>query len=181
MAPSDWALNHRRAVAGAAIVASVVLMFAAGCSVPFPITNDNSDNSNDDPGSPQPAPEPLVMLRLVNGSDAAVDAEIFVSSNSLADPATELFTEDHRFNDSIGLAGTGLLVPGSADSVIIDCAEGLTVGTSGGRFLDVEDGEELGTGTPRILQEEFVFDCGDVVTLVYFFRDDTYGVDVALE
>ncbi len=156
-----------------------VLVMAAGCEVTLS-PNDNT-NGNDNSGPEQPVPEASIVLRLANLTDVAVETEIYLSTNGLDVDSNSLFVPEHRVTEGVGLAATGVLAPDSTDVVDLACGEGVVVGTAGGLFRDVETGEVLGRGTPRILQEGLVFDCGATITLVYREEDGTFSVNVALE
>ena len=55
------------------------------------------------------------------------------------------------------------------------------MGVAGGVFLDAELGTELGVGTPRVVQEGLVFDCGAVITFTYKIEGARYTAVVDLE
>ncbi len=134
-----------------------------------------------DDASAAPTPESAVALRLVNTTDQAVETQVYVSSNGLADPEADLFTPRRLYTGSIGVAASGVLLPNATDTVTIPCSEGMVIGTAGGLFLDAEDGSEAGQGSPRIVQEGWVFDCQDRVTFVYRTVDGEFVADVLLE
>jgi len=162
------------------VVASCVVH--TGCrSLDFIVDDEFPDDGPDDGDTPQPAPDQGIVLRLANLTDAAVDTELFMTTNATSNAMAELFVEENRLIDGVGIAATGLLAPLSSDEIALPCTEELTIGTSGGRFLDQETGEVLGTGTVRILQRGLVLDCGDEISLLYHRDGETYAVDVLLE
>lgn len=153
----------------------------AGCGVSIIGDNGNNGGGGGGTGGPPP-PEAFIALSLVNLTNTTVVAELYVSTNALANPAEDLFDDDNLFTDRVGIAATGLLAPLSSDDVEIPCTPDLVVGTAGGRFLDNETGELLGTGSQRVLQQGLVFDCGARVTLLYrSLGSDEFTVDISLE
>ena len=154
------------------------------CMLEFGAPTENDGNDAAPPPSNQPT-EPTasssVRVVLINATEAALETEFFVSSSPLTDPATDLFSGANLFITGIGLAGTGLLAPGEADSADVPCTDDLTIGTRGGKFLDAETGDDLGTGTTRVLQAGLVFDCGDDISFAYRLDGDQYTVEVSLD
>ena len=161
---------------GLGLVGLILLMPA--CSVTLP---NNPGNGDETGTNPLPDDQQIVALRLANLTDAAVDVEIYVSTNGEHNTAETLFVEENLYTDGIGLAATGLLAPESADSVEIDCTEGMVIGTTGGTFYDVETGDELGVGSARILQHGLVFDCAARITLVFREENGEYTAELKLE
>jgi hypothetical protein len=156
-----------------------MLVALPGCGVSVIVDDGNGGGGGN--GGPPP-PEEFIALNLVNLTTATVEAEVFVSTNALENPTEDLFVSENEFTDMVGIAATGLLAPLSSDDVEIPCTADLVVGTAGGRFLDNETGELLGTGTQRVLQQGLVFDCGARVTLLYRSEgDDVFTVDISLE
>jgi hypothetical protein len=103
---------------------------------------------------------------------AAVDVEFFAANEPLATLPDDLWVPAYRVTASVGVAGTGILEPGNQDSIEFACMPGLTVGTAGGRFLDNETGEFIGSGTARWVQEQPLGLCGSTVTLVFTSNDN---------
>ena len=132
-------------------------------------------------GESQPGPGPVVTLRLANLTEAAVEAEIYISTNAAHNTTETLFVEENLFTEGIGLAATGLLAPLSTDAAEMACTNGMVLGTAGGTFCDPQTGAELGAGAPRILQQGLVFDCNAEITLVYSFENGAYRVNLTLE
>ncbi len=159
---------------------ALLTISSAACDVAFqPDPNDGGDD-----GSDQDNPTPIadtVELRLLNLTSSALEAQIFLGTNGPDATPASLFVPSNLFTERIGLAATGLIQPAGSDTALIDCVDGLVIGTDGGRFLDVETGQLLGTGEPRLLQRGFVFDCDDEITLIYRFTNGGYQVDVNLE
>ncbi len=156
-----------------------LLTVLPACSVTLPGNTGGGDGNTGE--NPVPEDKKIVSLRMANLTDAAVDVEIYVSSNGEHITPETLFVEGNLYTDGIGLAATGLLAPDSADSVDIECSEGMVIGTTGGTFYEVETGEELGVGSARILQHGLVFDCGARVTLVFREENGVYSAELQLE
>ncbi|RME41468.1 MAG: hypothetical protein D6788_01150 [Planctomycetota bacterium] len=97
----------------------------------------------------------------------AVDVGFFVSPTPPVVLPDDLFVEENRFLTSVGVAGTGIVQPLSQDIIEIPCSEGLTLGTSGGRFVDNETGELRGVGQPRWVQEGPLALCDAIVTFEF--------------
>lgn len=150
----------------------------AGCGLDVTVGRNNNGNDN---GAGQPPPEKIVTVQLANLTDAAVETSLYVSTNALADPATELFVPKNLFTKRVGVAATGLIPPLDVDTVEIECGDELTIGTSDARFLDQETGDELGQGNRRIIQLGLVFDCGDAITFIYDRENGAYFVDLNIE
>lgn len=161
-----------------AVLGCLAILPACDVTIVSPNSNSNT-NDNESPGSQ--VPDPKVTLVVGNLTSVAVDAEIYISTNGPGISAEELFVAENKFTDGIGLASSGVMEPTSDDRVEIPCADGLVIGTAGGRFLDPDTGDELGSGPPRILQEGLVFDCEATLTLVFRVEDGDFTVAVALE
>ncbi|NOX59574.1 MAG: hypothetical protein GXP29_12070 [Planctomycetes bacterium] len=158
----------------------VVALLLPACDLTIQPNPDDGLGSLPLPDNPEPIAD-TVNLRLVNLTSSALQAQIFIGSNGSTATLEELFVPANLFTEKIGLAASGLLAPASSDTALIDCFDDLVIGTDGGRFLDVETGQELGMGDPRLLQRGFVFDCDDEITLIYRFTGGRYQVDVTLE
>ena len=102
---------------------------------------------NDNGGSQDPPPE-FLTIRFVNASpDQAVQVQFYATNEPLDAIPEELFADDaYLVQESIGLAGSGLLAPLDQDEIQFECTETLTIGTLGGEFRDNETGEILGRG-----------------------------------
>lgn len=118
----------------------------------------------DDP----PAAADVVTVRFrVFTSNEAVDVAFFATNDPLEVLPDDLFLPANAFSASIGLAGTGIVPPLSEDVIVFPCSETLTLGTTGGRFLDSETGDLLGTGVARWATEGPLGLCGSIVTFEY--------------
>jgi len=160
------------------LAAAAVTAVLAGCGLDVSV--GGNDNGNDN-GAGQPPPSRIVTVQLANLTNAAVETSLFVSTNALADPLTELFVPQNLFTDRVGVAATGLIPPLDVDTIDIECGDELTIGTSDALFLDQETGDELGQGNRRIVQLGLVFDCGDEITFIYDREDGEYLVDLIIE
>lgn len=167
----------RTALLAASCVALVALL-SAGCD--FVPTNPDDGGGDIDTNGTQPVPGPSIAIRFANSTDLAVLADVYVSTNGADLTPEVIFAPANQLTDGVGLASTGVLVPDSTDAVEIPCSAGMVVATTGGVFRDPDTGEELGTGTQRILQEGFVFDCEAEITFVYREVDGEYTVVVTL-
>lgn len=147
-----------------------------GCTA-FPDSN-TSPRPSPPPDNTQPPPPSTVELRFVNLTDAAVATEIYVADGPLENLPDDLITAEHRVLEGIGVAGTGIMSPFSADSIERPCADDLVVGTGGGRFMDADSGEFLGQGPVRFLQAGFQFDCGTTLIFEYSRTADGYNMEL---
>ena len=163
-------------------VASLLWTLPA-CDVTVGLPNDNGSEGSDGGDAEPPAtiPDPIITLHLANRTDFVVEPQIFVSTNGPGATAETLFVESNGFTEGIGLAASGLMAPDSVDVAEVKCVEGLVIGTTGGRFLDAETGDELGIGLLRILQEGLVFDCGAEIALIFRLENGEFTTSVALE
>ena len=98
------------------------------------------------------------------------EVEFYVEQEPIDNIPDDLFVAANLITRSIGVAGSGLIPPRSADEITLDCNADLIFGTRGGRFLDAESGDEVGAGEPRWVQEGPLGLCGAVVA-IEFFRD----------
>jgi hypothetical protein len=115
-----------------------------------------------------------VLVRFRNFAESeAVDVEFYATNNPLAVLPDDLFQEANRVTASIGVAGTSIVQPLRVDAITFTCTEHLTMGTTGGSFLDNETGQARGIGTMRWVQEGPLGLCGHVVT--FEFRPDGEG------
>ncbi len=163
---------------------SVFVIAAAlgGCAAPPPSDgthgpSDNSNSAGDNTNGSLPG-DASVLVRFVNETDVVVEAQFHATFDDIGGSVESLFVPAYLVVDDIGVAGTGLLIPKSADTIKWHCSDGLIVGVAGGRFLDPNSGAELGTGTPRILQQGLVFDCGATITFTY--QQTGYGFTVSV-
>lgn len=111
----------------------------------------------------------VVTVRFRNFSlIEAVHVEFFASTTVLQNLPDDLFVPENSVTASIGVAGTGIIVPLSEDVLDFPCADGLILGTTGGSFVDNETGASLGVGMSRWAQEGPLALCGHTVTFEYF-------------
>lgn len=184
-------LSSQRRVPGLLVILLGISLLVAlpACDVAIVPPNDNGSGgggAGDGSGSgdsepPAPVPDPTVTLDLANRTGFVVEAQIFISTNGPGVTPETFFVDSNAFTEGIGLASSGLMAPDSVDVADIKCGEGLVIGTTGGRFLEVETGDEVGVGPPRILQEGLVFDCGSEIALVFRLENGQFTVSVTLE
>ncbi len=118
--------------------------------------------------------EDVVRIRFRNFTlNEAVDVEFHAANEPLENVPDDLFIPALRVTTSVGVAGTGIIQPRHEDVIEFPCTPDLTIGTSGGSFVDQETGEPRGVGIPRWMQEGPLVLCGNTVT--FEFTDD--GVD----
>lgn len=111
----------------------------------------------------------VVTVRFRNFSlIEAVHVEFFASTTALQNLPDDLFVPENSVTASIGVAGTGIIVPLSEDVLEFPCADGLILGTTGGSFVDNETGAPLGVGMSRWVQEGPLALCGHTVAFEYF-------------
>ena len=111
----------------------------------------------------------------------AVNVEFHVSNTALDDLPDDLFVDEHLVTESIGVAGTGIIEPQTDDEIDLPCTDGLTLGTSGGVFLDNDTGQERGVGTARWVQESPLGLCGSIVTMWFFIVDDEFQTILTID
>ena len=169
--------KHRRKHRAPGYVCLLALIPAGltGCGVDLTVGIGGSG------GADQLPPEQRVEIKLVNRTDAAIETALFVSTNALENPATDLFIPENLFTNRVGVAATGLIPPFGTDMVDIECGEQLTIGTAQSRFLDQETGDPLGVGSSRVIELGPVFDCGDRISFIYDRQGGEYLVDLTIE
>ncbi|MBN1513003.1 MAG: hypothetical protein JXB13_13390 [Phycisphaerae bacterium] len=140
-----------------------------------PPTNGNTPGENTNSSLPGDA---SVLVRFVNETNSVVEVQFHATLDDIGSSEESLFAPQYLVIDGIGVAGTGLLIPRSADTIEWHCSDGLVIGVAGGRFLDPDSGAELGTGTPRMVQQGLVFDCGATITFTY--QETGYGYTVSV-
>jgi hypothetical protein len=153
------------------------LLVLAACSV---VIEPNPGNGNG--GSQEPPPE-FVTIRFINASsDQAVQVEFYATNEPLEAIPDELFADDtYLVNQSIGVAGSGLLEPQSGDEIDFECTETLTIGTLGGEFRDNETGEVLGRGNEVYKAPGGFSLCGGTAVFTYSSAGDEYVTRFAFE
>lgn len=152
----------------AGMLLALVGIWLTGCGVSASVRagdgggGGSSDGNGDGGGSP--AGEDEVRIRFVNSSDLDVDTQFYAANDALADPGEDLFQPKYRIQESIGVAGTGIIQAGTEDEITFPCTEDTVLGTEGGEFLDPDRGTLLATGQRRILRVDLGnFDCGNTV------------------
>ncbi len=161
-----------RVVPGAVVLLLAMSVLTAGSSCSGPIVIDIPGASND----PVPAavPASTVRVRFVNSHPTlGVDVQFYATGNPVSDPATELFVGGFQ-RTNVGLFSRGVIPRLDHDELELPCAEARVIGTLGGLFLDSDTGAVAGTGTQRVLAQDVIFTCGDVIILEYL--DDGGGL-----
>lgn len=163
-----WNTFHRASIG----LTSLLVLASTACSVTAelspPGTGDAGGSTTDRGGG-----DDVVTVTLRNLTDSeAVDVELHTTEEQLANIPTDLFDPDNNFLvvRNIGVGGSGRLAPGQIDTIELDCAPGLLLGTSGGTFVDNESGDERGRGDVRWVQEGAQFSCG--ATIIFEFAGD---------
>ncbi len=128
--------------------------------------NDNSDDTNDNADALVDPNE--VLVRFLNLTDVDVDTEFYAANEPLADPTTELFSDAYLVQAGIGVFGSGVVLAGQTDEIVLPCADATALGTAGGRYLDPDLGTVLAEGQTRLVTAGLNFDCGN--TLIFSFR-----------
>ncbi len=132
-------------------------------------------------GAPVPATaddESLVRVSFVNETDTVVETQFYVLPQGAGATVDQLMLPNNLVTEGVGVAGTGLLIPLTADHIEVACEDGLTLGVAGGRFLDPDTGEERGRGPARVVQQGLVFDCGAEIVFTYKAQGGGYTVVV---
>lgn len=173
--------HMRRQLPSILMVTMLTLIGVANSACDIALTTDfiPPATSNNRPSTPTvteiPLPDPIVTVILANESDVAVDTQLFVLNDVNNPQVDELFAERNQFRRGIGFLSLGILAPGEIVEVTLDCGSALTVGTTGGQFLDPETGDEITNGdTPRTATLGPQFDC--LGTVVFTYRLDENGV-----
>lgn len=135
----------------------LLLGAVAGCGL------DIADSILVSPTAEQPMSDSVTVVFRNRTEADAVDVQFHASNAVLANVSSELFVDANKVVSSIGVAGTGIIEPGEADVISLPCADDLSIGTSGGRFLDNETGAVRGQGVARWVQERPLDLCGAVV------------------
>ena len=120
-----------------------------------------------------------VGFRTLSDSDA-VNVEFYVASEPLSNLPGDLFVEANLVTANIGIAGTGIVLPRSSDTVDLPCSDTLTLGTRGGTFFDNESGEQRGVGDPRWAQASSLGLCGGIVVFTFSETANGFATDVSI-
>ncbi|GEM_PF-974082 len=142
-----------------AIGLTPILILLAGCGLDFAGSILVSPTENG------PDPDTVTVVFRNQTETDAVDVQFYASNAVLVNVTQELFVDANKVVSSIGVAGTGIIQPGDADVISLPCANDLSIGTAGGRFLDNETGAVSGQGVMRWVQERPLGLCGGVVRI----------------
>ncbi len=141
----------------------------------------NNFNNAEKPLQDEPPPR-MVTIQFANLSTTeAVNVDFYLSYERMEFMPNGLFVSGNFFTEGVGVAGTGVIEPRSSDSIEIECTEFLSIGTTGGRFVDGESGESLGVGVPRWLQEGPLAICDGEVTFVYRSEEEGFNTTIVLK
>lgn len=119
----------------------------------------------------------LVSIRFLNQSSQALDVQFYATATDLINPAdvnSVLFTSANHIVANIGFAGSGLIPAGDSDEITLACAGAHTLGTLGGRFVNENSGEQVGTGQQRAFSINLQYNCGDTLSIIYSGSADGY-------
>jgi hypothetical protein len=158
--------------------------YQLGCSLEV---TPGSEFPNDN-GSPENvADKVLVSFRNLT-DDEAVDVEFYFAEGDLENLPGDLFVDENRVgsdvliqDQGIGMANLATLRPGEVDSITLDCDRGLTLGTTGGEFLDAETHEARGAGTMIWLVQDAQFFCGAVIEFRFSSDGDGFKTTYSLD
>ena len=147
----------------------MVISLLSGCPL------DTSHSSSDISNSILPteailrSPDTLVIRFRNLTTTESVQVGFFATNQDIFGLPDALFNADHQVTQSIGFAGTGIIQPGSFDLIEFPCTPSLSIGTSGGNFVDFESGEPRGRGVARWAQEGPLALCGAAVSFDFAF------------
>jgi hypothetical protein len=160
----------------------IIVIAAGGCDSLLTDIADIADTPGIAPDSEVARPaDQFVTIAFRNlATTDAVDVEFYTTMTRPENLPDGLFIEENAVTASLGVAGTGLLVPGSTDVLEIPCNDNLIVGTAGGEFLDNETGETTGRGEPRWLEATSTGLCGAIVGFTFDISGDTFITTVEL-
>jgi hypothetical protein len=165
------------------------VLFSAGCSLDVGVGGGGSSGDNDnDNGTPTSSNDAIIVVFRNLADDEAVDVEFYFAEGPLENVPEDLFLDENRVrdgrviqeHDGIGLINSAILAPHEVDGFELSCDRELSLGTSGGMFLDAETGEELGTGARRWAQQGEQFDCGAIIEFTYDSDRDGFTTTLAL-
>ncbi len=133
-------------------------------------------------GDDNPPPEPTeITVRFINSTDRVVDVQFYTTGQAVANVDTDLFTPANLIAANIGFAGTGILEARGRDQITLSCDVATTLGTRGGRFLDADSGELIGTGRQQVLFTHLQYVCGNVITFTYNESGGAFSTGHAVE
>lgn len=148
----------------------LVGIWLTGCGVSASVRASGGGGGSSDGnggGGSSPAGEDEIRVRFVNSSDLDVDTQFYAANEPLDDPREDLFQPKYRIQESIGVAGTGIVQAGTQDEITFPCSTNTFVGTAGGEFLDPDRGTLVATGQLRFSRVGDSFDCGNTVVFGY--------------
>lgn len=156
------------------VLTSVVLQ-ASNCTSGVGVGVDvNADGVNVDVnvdagggGSSGAVPSDSVRVRFVNQSPYALDVEFHAAESAGEDIAAALFVAENEIREGLGFAGTGLIDKNGSDDLTLPCADVAVVGTLGGRFVNPDGGQLIGTGRQRLAVKGLQYTCGETITFVF--------------
>lgn len=159
---------------GSAAAAIVVLVAATGCELALP-------DESAPPGDVGRPVEQIVTIAFRNlATTDAVNVEFHTTTDPAATPPQDLFVDANKITANVGVAGTGLLIPGATDVLEVPCDANLVIGTAGGAFVDNETGEATGRGVPRWLDETSAGLCGAIVGFTFSASGDTFLASIEI-
>jgi hypothetical protein len=183
-----------------ALLALGAVLAASGCTLDlftpdgWANTNDNGSNSNDNGsdgggGGDSVDPTEVISIGFRNFSTTeAVRLEFYLARGAIATVPDDLFVAENLIGGDIDVDDQGLGVANQAivearkqDWISVQCGDFLTVGTTGGTFLDAESGEIRGVGTARWVQEGAQFGCGAVIVFEYAPDGDGFTTTLLIE
>lgn len=163
-----------------AFAATATLVLASACMIDM-----GSPSSGGTPGSGtvlgRDVPGDAIRLRFRNlTTSEAVDVGFHVADMPPENLPDDLFVSENFFAAEIGLGANGRIAPRTEDVIEIVCAPGITLGTDGGSFVDVDTGEIRGVGNSIWLVEGEQFSCGADILFEYLLMDETYRTFLTL-
>lgn len=164
------------AAVGVVAVVLVAVVGVVGCDVALSGFDDFAPGT--DVGRPV---EQVVIIAFRNlATIDAVNVEFHTTTAPVANLPDGLFVEENGVTTNLGVAGTGLLIPGATDILELPCDANLIIGTAGGGFLNNETGEPAGRGEPRWLDATSVGLCGAIVGFTFEGTGGTFVTTVEI-
>ena len=174
-------MGHNRGWVGTIEFGMVIVMTMTimGCSVDVTaeVPPPEADTER-----PQTMSDIVTIIFRNQTADDAVDVEFHTTNDPLEIVPADLFDPENGYQmlRNIGVGGGGRLPPEHEDTIELDCASGLTIGTRGGTFVDNETGDVRGSGVTRWLQEGAQFSCGDLVVFEFLRDGDEFRTELLL-
>ncbi len=159
-------------------VTSCFTIICVGCAAPSGGWVEEDDTGPEPPASPSQPAMDEVQIEFRNLASTAVDTQFYFTDEPVEPLPEGLLVPDNLRQSGIGVGGTGIIGPGTLDSIEVPCSAELVVGTAGGEFLDADLGTLLGNGPARFLQAGYQFDCGATIIFEYGETFGEYTVDV---